>query len=219
MARPKAIENRQALIIEAAAELFARYGYERTSMDDIARHLNIGKGSIYLDFRTKEDILMVLNERHAEKLLASMIEKMENCGAAPLSALREMFEECMISCYDTISRDIHTPEAMLHASFAMRKRFSHFFVQKRSLVLGLLKKAAAAHEIAPEKASDEMVMAIVMATASFFPPYLANYCESDERITREQLIKRSGLVLDFLISGLRASASPANEDCRPGKSK
>ncbi len=38
MARPKAIENRTELIIQAADELFARYGYERTSVDDIARH-------------------------------------------------------------------------------------------------------------------------------------------------------------------------------------
>jgi AcrR family transcriptional regulator len=57
MARTKSITNRAALIVAAAEELFGRYGYERTSIDDIARLLGIGKGSIYLDFRTKDEIL------------------------------------------------------------------------------------------------------------------------------------------------------------------
>jgi AcrR family transcriptional regulator len=219
MARPKVQENRQALILEAAEQLFARYGYERTSMDDIARHLNIGKGSIYLDFRTKEDILFMLLNKHVEAVLNMMKNKVEQRQGSPLLALREMLELAISAVYDTATRDMHTPEEMLHCSFSIRKRFSHFFAQHRFFVLELLKQAVEAGEIAPEKASEEMAVSLMMATASFFPPYLSNYCEFDERISRDDLIARSSLVLDLLISGLRASAAGATEDCRTPKPK
>jgi len=68
MARPKSMENRAELVTQAAQELFARYGYERTSIEDIAEHLGIGKGSIYLAFKTKEDIFLAILEKHLVEL-------------------------------------------------------------------------------------------------------------------------------------------------------
>ncbi|MFP2934169.1 TetR/AcrR family transcriptional regulator [Pyxidicoccus sp. 3LG] len=41
-------------ILEAAGEIFARFGFKKASMDDIARRAGVGKGSIYLHFESKE---------------------------------------------------------------------------------------------------------------------------------------------------------------------
>ena len=47
-------------IKQAALELFQRYSYVKTSVSDIAAAAGIGKGTIYLSFKTKEDILFSL---------------------------------------------------------------------------------------------------------------------------------------------------------------
>ncbi len=206
MARPKSIPNRAELIIGAAEELFARYGYERTSIDDIARHLGIGKGSIYLDFRTKDDILFTVISKHAESMKQLMQEKLDNTGSSPLAALKETLEQSIAMVYDNVTRDIHTPEALLHTSLTMKSRFADFFVFKRTAILQLLQMAAKAGEIAAEKASEEMAITILMTTSTLYPPYFNNYTESETTIKKPQLMKQAKLTLGLLIDGLQASS-------------
>ncbi len=47
-------------IKKAALELFHRYSYVKTSVSDIAAKSGIGKGSVYLAFKSKEEILFSL---------------------------------------------------------------------------------------------------------------------------------------------------------------
>jgi AcrR family transcriptional regulator len=43
-------------VIGSAGEIFSHYGFKKTTMDEIAKALNIGKSSIYYYFDSKEDI-------------------------------------------------------------------------------------------------------------------------------------------------------------------
>jgi AcrR family transcriptional regulator len=43
-------------IFDAATTLFARYGYKRTSMEDIAQEADLSRAALYLQFRNKEEI-------------------------------------------------------------------------------------------------------------------------------------------------------------------
>jgi AcrR family transcriptional regulator len=205
MARPKIDLNRAQNIIEAADELFARYGYERTSMDDIARHLGIGKGSIYLDFRTKEDILFRILERHAKAMQTDLRLSILNSNASPLAILRDSFTTGCVSCYDRVTRDIHTPETFLHTSISMKKHFADFFVTRRRLIYELLCKAADAGEIPRSKATEQTALALMMATSSLYPPYLDNYSESVTIKSREDLISAAPAIVDLLLDGLSSS--------------
>lgn len=203
MARTKSLENRAELIIEAAMTLFSRYGYERTSIEDIAKHLNIGKGSVYLEFKTKEEILMRIIEQHATTIQGMMSERIEKIKGSPLNALKELFHDCSLVVYDTITRDIHTPEALLHTSIQMKPKFKDFFIRKRKLVLSILKKAAEAKEIPQSRATEETAVIFLMTVAPLFPPYANNYDENENRITREELDHRAKKVLQMVVDGLR----------------
>lgn len=204
MARPKLDVNRAQNIIEAADELFARYGFERTSMDDIAKHSGIGKGSIYLEFRTKEDILFRILERYAIALHESFEAKLNDQNRSPLSVLREAYVDECINCYDRVTRDIHTPETLLHTSIAMKKHFAVFFVRRRKQLLALLTSAAKAGEIKKNKANDETALAWMMAVSALFPPYLDNFSESAVIKNRQDLIDRAPVLVDLLIAGLKS---------------
>ena len=203
MARPKVDVNRAQNILEAADELFARYGFERTSMDDIARHSGIGKGSIYLEFRTKEEILFRILERYAQTLQDNLRTKLADETLSPIKTLREAFIDESISCYDRVTRDIHTPETLLHTSISMKKHFASFFVIRRELLHSTLTKAAKAGEINPKKATEEVAQLLMMATSGLFPPYFDNFSESAIIKSREDLIKRAPALVDLLIDGLK----------------
>lgn len=50
----------QKLIIETAADLFARNGYGGTTLDDIAKVLGVQKGALYYHIKNKEEILRLI---------------------------------------------------------------------------------------------------------------------------------------------------------------
>lgn len=72
-------------IINAAMSCFARNGFHKTSIDDIARELQVSKGSIYYYFSNKSDIIYQVIE-HSTKYLTSYLEK-ENAVDQPLSQM------------------------------------------------------------------------------------------------------------------------------------
>ena len=54
-------------IIDAAVRVFARHGYYSSRVSDIAREAGMASGTIYLYFKTKDDILVTLfREKMAE---------------------------------------------------------------------------------------------------------------------------------------------------------
>jgi AcrR family transcriptional regulator len=45
-------------ILDAAERLLARYGYRKMTMDDLAREAGIGKGTKYLHFPSKQEVVL-----------------------------------------------------------------------------------------------------------------------------------------------------------------
>jgi AcrR family transcriptional regulator len=81
-------EEYRKKVIVSAGQIFSRYGFKKTTMDEIAKTLKMGKSSIYYYFESKEDIFeaVLLNEANilrnelttAIKSVESPIDKMKN---------------------------------------------------------------------------------------------------------------------------------------------
>ena len=54
-------------ILDAAAVLIARWGYNKTNVEDIAKQAGVGKGTIYLHWKTRDELFRALIQR--ERLL------------------------------------------------------------------------------------------------------------------------------------------------------
>ena len=54
--RPPLVENRKEMILETAARLFGKVGFEKCSMQDISEATGVSKGTLYHYFRTKQEI-------------------------------------------------------------------------------------------------------------------------------------------------------------------
>ena len=53
-------EERAQRILDAAAILIQRWGYNKTTIDDIARQAGVAKGTIYLHWKAREDLFNAL---------------------------------------------------------------------------------------------------------------------------------------------------------------
>lgn len=56
-------QERERLILRAAADLVLEKGYHDTAIDDIAARVGISKGTVYLHFASKEELVLALIER------------------------------------------------------------------------------------------------------------------------------------------------------------
>ncbi|MEV6875937.1 TetR/AcrR family transcriptional regulator [Amycolatopsis sp. NPDC051128] len=60
-------------ILDAAGELLLRMGYRKVAIDDIARAVGIGKGTVYLHWRNKELLFQALMMRESADLTDEML--------------------------------------------------------------------------------------------------------------------------------------------------
>jgi AcrR family transcriptional regulator len=64
----------RAKILNTAREVFTRFGYGKTTMDDIAREMGKGKSSIYYYFSSKEEIFKEVIEKELQLMKASILD-------------------------------------------------------------------------------------------------------------------------------------------------
>jgi AcrR family transcriptional regulator len=62
-------DGKREAILGAALELFGRYGYRRTSIDDIARAAGVAKGTVYLYVENKEVLFRTLSQAMLDGVL------------------------------------------------------------------------------------------------------------------------------------------------------
>ncbi len=64
----KEAEERRNEILDAADELFAQKGFDGTSTNDILGKVGIARGTLYYHFKSKEELMDALIERHSVRL-------------------------------------------------------------------------------------------------------------------------------------------------------
>jgi AcrR family transcriptional regulator len=90
--------EKHARLKAAGLALFAEKGYERTSIDDIARRAGLALGTFYQHFRSKRQLLLVLMDELLESLSRLNLQPAANSGVQ--TALRDLLAR-------SFSRDLH----------------------------------------------------------------------------------------------------------------
>ena len=85
----KKAKTRKA-ILEAAVQLFSKKGFDKTSIDELAKEAGIGKGTIYTYFKTKTDILKAFCEDELDYIHSELASK-TNPNAPFLDQIHTIF--------------------------------------------------------------------------------------------------------------------------------
>jgi AcrR family transcriptional regulator len=79
--------NRET-ILQIAQEIFSKYGYKKTTLDDIANAVRKGKSSLYYYFSSKEDLFQAVIGKEVD-ILKQALEKVVFRSMDPEEKLRE----------------------------------------------------------------------------------------------------------------------------------
>src|SRR6185369_11823974 len=88
-------------ILDATDELLIKFGYKKMTIDDLAREVGIGKGSVYLHFESKEEIALSHIDRIIERLKARLRHLAEGKGKVE-DRLCDMLLERVLYRFDSV---------------------------------------------------------------------------------------------------------------------
>src|SRR6185436_14291657 len=88
-------------ILDATDRLLARFGYRKMTVEDIAVEAGIGKGTIYLHFSSKEEVVL----SHIDRIVERLQERLREIAASNVKAaerLRQMLLTRVLFRFDSI---------------------------------------------------------------------------------------------------------------------
>jgi AcrR family transcriptional regulator len=106
-------------ILDAAAALLLRWGYNKTTVDDIARQAGVAKGTVYLHWRSREALFIALMVRERMAMVAEIRQAIDADpegstlhGMLRLSALailrRPLVKAILLREMDVVGKLAHT---------------------------------------------------------------------------------------------------------------
>ena len=125
-------------VVQSARQVFARYGYKKTALDDIAREARKGKSTIYYYFKSKDEIFKAVIDAEAEIRKQAIEEKISPIYD-PVQKLktyiyvRMLTLKMVVNYYEAIKNDL-----LDNLSFVNSFRTEHFedeILQVRNMLL------------------------------------------------------------------------------------
>jgi AcrR family transcriptional regulator len=184
-------------VVDAATVLMERFGYQKMTIDDIAREVGIGKATIYGYFSNKQDVgLAVIDGYHQE-----IRERQRVISLEPMPApekVRAMVLEKLMSAFDIASRYRQSVDESLAALKPLvLSRRGRFGEEEASLLASVLHVGMETGEFARGDANT--LARTVLTCASGLMPYSLS---SKELAERGEVLRQANEVLDLILRGL-----------------
>jgi AcrR family transcriptional regulator len=184
-------------ILDATDRLLARYGYKKMTIDDLAKEVGIGKGSVYLHFESKEEIALSHIDRIIERLKSSLLSTARS-KASPEKRLRRMLTDRVMLRFDSVqhySQSLNELLAQLRPRLLERRK--RYFEEEARIFATVLAEGKAAG-LFKLKDPVESGQTLLDATNALLPYSLSAY----ELGERSDIEKKTNNVADLLLNGL-----------------
>lgn len=205
---PLPSRNRRGAILAAALEHFARYGYRRTSMEDIARAADISRAAVYLDFKNKEDIFRALAQQLHDRALAAAEEAARE--PAPIDTrVRRILEAKVASLFDVVHGSSHANELLDENNRICGDVSAESARRYLKLLTAVLAAATQRREISPAKAG----LSAAAAAELIVQCAEGMKTTAGHKLTPETYRRRLDQLVRVIVSGLGGKTSA---EARPG---
>ena len=189
--------SREDAILDAANRLLARYGYRKMTVDDLAQEAGIGKGTVYLHFKSKEDVVLSHVSRIARRTV-DRLEAIAQTDAAPAEKIEQMLLARVLFRFDSVQHYTESiSEVLRELRVGLIERRARHFEEEAKVFAVVLKEGQRAGVFAAQPPLP-VARALVAATNSMLPFNLSTQ-ELGKRHEVEQATKR---IAQLLLHGL-----------------
>jgi len=174
---------RRKLVLEAARRLLCHYGPHKTTIAEIAREADIGVGSVYLEFASKEAIIGALSDLEHTFVLTAMeaaVATKKAEGASFADQIAALLDARLDTFLARANEGVHTKDLLHCGNPAVNDSRTRFERGERTLIARLLREGCAAGELeVPDP--EQTAGAILRVYAAFAPPSVFHEPPEDVR--------------------------------------
>ena len=115
-------EERRQVILDAVEKLYVEHPDRMPSVSEVAEAAGLAKGTVYLYFPSKEEMLLALHERHVAHFFAALMRKLAEPGPLDFDAIFPVTREHLIRqpgylpltsrCFGMMDREIPIEAAL-----------------------------------------------------------------------------------------------------------
>jgi AcrR family transcriptional regulator len=153
-------------IVLAALELFTRYGYRKTSIDDIAQAAHVAKRTVYLHFENKAAVFLAILEYLGDQVQQRCLAA-ERVAGTPMDQLTVLLDAYFGIGFELFSKSEHMPELEETFSKLARARICDLNAQYENRLARFLRGLEKAGETGgpPRGLTVEQIVHILMRAA------------------------------------------------------
>jgi AcrR family transcriptional regulator len=185
---------RRDQILKAAERLLGRYGPAKTTMAEVAREAQVGVGTVYLEFASKDAIVEELSTARHRKVIEAMRKAADAKSGSFRDRLTGIFEAKTAMLLRFADEGAHACDLVHCMSPAVRAAEKRFVEEEKTLLAAHLYEGACAGEFDAPK-PEILARTILRAYTAFSPPWLF-------RMPREEVNSALRAMHDVVLKGV-----------------
>jgi AcrR family transcriptional regulator len=195
--RPDVSEERKDQILNAAEEVFTRKGFSDARMDDIAEETGLSKGTLYLYFKSKEDLVTAILDR----IFRGVFEQLEARRSSEASAIEAVgrFTEEAIRDYKRMLHMMPIAYEFLALAFrnkTVQKALTQYFKHYMEVLVPIIQHGVDSGEFRQVDAQE-----VAIAAAAIFEGTILLWVYDNTLVDVEHHIRSS---INLLFEGVLA---------------
>lgn len=198
--RPDVSEERKHQILNAAEDVFTAKGFAAARMDDIAEETGLSKGTLYLYFKSKDDLIIAILDR----IFQREVNALERLKTEPISA-----SAAIQKFTDVATRNVRAmlrlmPIAYEFLALAFRNTYvqhalKHYFNRYLDILVPIIQRGIDSGEFRPVDAEE-----VAIAAGAIFEGTILEWVYDKSRVDPVKHI-HTGITL--LLDGIRVTSA------------
>jgi AcrR family transcriptional regulator len=186
------------LILDATEEIMARYGFRKMTMEDIAKEARVGRRTIYLYFKNKEDLALSSIGRVVESAQDRMRTILDDPDLDCIEKLKAMLRERVLSRVRAVAQYHESLDEifeLVRPAYIERRR--RYFSVEQDLISLALETGVEHGKL--EVGNPMQTAAILLQATNAYLPYSLSVKELGNPAHIEKQLR---LMVDLLLRGL-----------------
>jgi len=187
------MDDKKERIIEIAEQLFAQYGFLKTTMEDIAKKVHMGKSSVYYYFKSKDDIFAEVIRKDTRNFQQKLDDAIDS-AKTPEDKIRAYVITRMTHLQDLSKFYLTLTDEYLDHYFFVEEVRKDFYDYENRVLKNLLEEGIQQNSFAVEDVVTISRMISIAIKGLEFPLFVDS--------TEYDPVKESNDMLDVIFKGI-----------------